>query len=54
MKDYAFASFNKTLLDVNIIAYVSSTDTVTCTFINNSGGVVDIDSGILYVNVIKA
>jgi hypothetical protein len=45
--------FSKDLLGVQIWGYVSGTDTVTVVFQNNTGGVVDIGSGGIYVKVEK-
>jgi hypothetical protein len=51
--DFAMASFNKDVLDLSLTATVTAADTVTCVLANNTGGAVDLDSGILRVKVIK-
>jgi hypothetical protein len=45
--------FSKDLLGVQMFSYVSSANTVTVVFQNNTGGTVNIDSGAIYVKVEK-
>ena len=51
--DFAQASFSLTTSGITITAWVSATDTVSVRFQNESGGVLDIASGILKVKVTK-
>lgn len=51
--DLVVASFNKDLVGVTLSAYVSSANTVSVRFQNESGGVVNLDNGTLKVKLIK-
>ena len=51
--DMVEASFSLNLQGVKLIAYVSAADTVQPVFENESGGVVDLASGTIYVKVSK-
>jgi parallel beta-helix repeat protein len=51
--DYASASFSLDLQGITVTAWVSSANTVSVRFQNESGGVLDIDSGTLRVRVEK-
>lgn len=52
--DIAMASFSLDLQGIELSAYVSSADTVTCLFKNGSASQVDLGSGVLRVRVLKA
>lgn len=52
--DIALAGFNKDLQGISMTAYVSSANTVSIRFQNESGGTLDLASGTLTVKVIKA
>ncbi len=51
--DFASASFSLDLQGVSLSAYVSSANTVTVRFTNNTGGTVDLASGTIRVTVVK-
>lgn len=51
--DFVIASFSLALNGIRLYPEVTATDTVTVTFINNTGGDVDLASGTLKVKVIK-
>jgi hypothetical protein len=52
--DFAVPSFSVDLTGVQLTAYVSATDTVTCRFLNLSGADINLASGTLKVKVIKS
>jgi len=52
--DIAMASFSLDLHGVELSAYVSAADTVTCLFKNGTASPVDLGSGLLRVRVIKS
>lgn len=52
--DLAFATFSLDLSGMNVFAYVSSADTVTVVFENETGAPIDMASGTLRVRVVKA
>lgn len=52
--DYASASFSLSQAGLNLTAYVSAADTVTCVFSNPTAGAVDLGSGTLRARVRKA
>lgn len=49
--DFAIASFNLDIQGLTISAAVKSANTVTVTLANNTGGAIDLASGIVYVRV---
>lgn len=51
--DFALASFSLDLTGITVTAYVSSANTVSVRFQNESGGTVDLASGTLRIKVIK-
>ena len=51
--DFAIASFSLDLQGISVSAYVSSADTVSVRFQNESGGLLDLGSGTLRVRVLK-
>ena len=52
--DIAVAGFTEDILGMQLTAYVSAPDTVTCAFYNTTGGFQDPGAGTLKVRVIKA
>jgi hypothetical protein len=54
MGDFAFASFAQTLAGITLTAWVSSTDTVSVRFQNESGGAINPGNATLRVRVQKA
>lgn len=51
--DFALASFSHDLAGITLTAWVSSANTVSIRFQNESGGAVDLASGTLYARVFK-
>lgn len=51
--DFALASFSLDLQGITVTAWVSSANTVSVRFQNESGGLLDLSSGTLYVKVLK-
>jgi hypothetical protein len=52
--DYVTASFSIDLALIELSAYVSAADTVTCLFKNGTAGAIDLGSGTLRCRVVKA
>ena len=52
--DYALASFSLDLQGITVTAYVSSANTVSVRFQNESGGLLDLASGTLRARVVEA
>lgn len=52
--DFASASFANALQGITVTAWVSATDTVSVRFQNESGGLLDLASGVLLARVYKA
>lgn len=50
--DFAFASFNVDVADLELSAQVTAADTVTVSLSNNTGGTIDLGSGTLRVKVV--
>jgi hypothetical protein len=51
--DFVMVSFNQPLQGIILTGWVSSTNTVSVRFQNETGGAIDLSSGNLYVRVIK-
>jgi hypothetical protein len=51
--DFAVASFDKDLQGIELSAYVSAVDTVSCVFRNDTGGTIDLASGTLRCRLSK-
>ncbi len=51
--DFAIASFSLDVTDLVLNAQVTAADTVTCVLANNTGGDINIGSGMLRAKVIK-
>lgn len=51
--DFAVASFSNDLQGITLTAYVSATNTVSVRFQNESGGTLDLASGMLRVLVLR-
>ena len=50
--DFAFASFDVDVADLQLSADVTAANTVTCVLSNSTGGAVDLASGTLRVKVV--